>query len=81
MLAFEMFGGLDGKHLAVAIRARRTINRDFELRAGCLREESHSDSLPSILLILGWSKGEVGLEGTQRHQENAWTAFKIDKTK
>src|SRR5262249_40483459 len=38
MLAFETFGGLDGERLAVAIRARRTINRDFKLRARCLRE-------------------------------------------
>jgi hypothetical protein len=38
MLAFETFGGLDGERLAVAIRARRTINRDFKLRARRLRE-------------------------------------------
>src|SRR5215813_1260026 len=35
MLALETFGGLDGERLAVAIRARRTINRDFKLRARC----------------------------------------------
>jgi len=33
VLAFETFDGLDGERLAVAICARRTINRDFELRA------------------------------------------------
>src|SRR5262245_12579556 len=38
MLALETFGGLDSERLAVAIRARRTINRDFELRARRLRE-------------------------------------------
>ena len=32
MFAFEMFGGLDGELLAITVRARRTINRDFKPR-------------------------------------------------
>src|SRR5262249_33430647 len=46
MLALETFGRLDGERLAVAIRARRTINRDFKLRARCLLRSAFHRHLP-----------------------------------
>jgi hypothetical protein len=48
MPALEMLGGLDPDGLAVALRARLAVDRNFELRARRFRQRRHQRPLPSL---------------------------------